>query len=110
MTCTACPSAALVSARTLLASAPLSWSLVAEYESSIIVSVTTRHARDNGVHANRTYLLTSDVEVLRDSWQIVNTWGPELCADDARELTDDVARAFESRVGVRHRDLQLEVV
>lgn len=110
----------------LLASAPLSWTLLAEYESSVTVSLTVRHERTNGVHAGASYLLTSEVEILRDSWTMHSATGPiatALESTDAAvraeaetvigELEDDVACALDSRVrsmrcrGALNRDLVL---
>lgn len=95
-----------ISAKSILAAAPLSWTLVDESSTTVIVSVTTRHERDNAPLAGSQYLLTRDVEIMRDSWDL-SGWvdGPSIDSDDASELCADVARAFESGRGVRYRDV-----
>lgn len=94
----------------ILASAPISWTLLSEQPSSVTVSVTTRHVREDAeerLAGDATYLLTREVDIVRDSWEVWCVIGPELLADDVDELCADVARAFESGVGVRYRDVPL---
>jgi hypothetical protein len=70
-----------LSARSLL---PLTWSLVSEHESSVVVSVSIFADNSNA-------LMTSEVEVLRDSW--THTWvdGPAVEETDLDLLCADVA-------------------
>lgn len=75
-----------ISARTLL---PLTWHVVSEHASSILVSVSIPLANGNA-------LMTSEVEVLRDCWTAGAIDGPEVEETDLRELCDDVARWAES--------------
>jgi hypothetical protein len=109
----------------ILASAAWSWSLLSESESSVTVSLTIRRDRTNGCREG-SYLLTAEVEILRDTWTMWSATEPlasDLTStdDDIRmdaetaigELEDDVACALDAKVssmrmrGARNRDLPL---
>lgn len=81
------PAAALVSARSVL---PLTWSLVSEHESSVVVSVSIPSESGSS-------LFTSEVEVLRDSWEHVWVDGPEVSDTDLELLCEDVQRWADGR-------------
>lgn len=95
-----------ISARSLLASAPMSWTRVdlIDAPSALAVLVSVRYQRSD----RSSYLLTSTVEIDPDTYEIVRTAGPQIDPITAEELCADVQRRVESGVGVRYQDLQLE--
>jgi hypothetical protein len=121
----AIPTTALLQPTTLLSAANWSWSLLDECESSVTVSLTVRRDRTNGCREG-SYLLTCEVEILRDTWAMWSVSEPlasdlESADRDVRmnaataisELEDDVACALDAGFraqrmrGARNRDLVL---
>jgi hypothetical protein len=119
------PTGALLQPTTLLSAANWSWSLLDECESSVIVSLTVRRDRTNGC-CEGSYLLTCEVEILRDTWAMWSCSEPlasDLASTDKAvrmnaataisELEDDVACALDAAFraqrmrGARNQDLPL---
>ncbi|MGE0206112.1 MAG: hypothetical protein AB7E70_19620 [Hyphomicrobiaceae bacterium] len=76
-----------ITARHLL---PLTWSIVSEHPSSVVVSVSI--PTESG-----SCLMTSEVEVVRDSWEPGYVDGPSVEPTDLELLCEDVARWAEGR-------------
>lgn len=97
------PRVDLLSARALLAAAPISWQRV-DYDDApdaLIVEVSVRYLRTD----RTSYLMTSTVEIDPETFTIVRTVGPQVDPTTAVMLCADVQRACESGRGVRYRDV-----
>lgn len=96
--------ATLLQPSQILASAPLSWTDLEPTCGGVIVNATWRA----GTRSHE-FLLTADIEIDTETFEVCKVVGPQPDPTTAVELCADVQRAIESGVGVRYRDLALAV-